>query len=163
MIRLLLLLLLVLKTSIASSNTGRENCVGTRSCRPRCITFHLHRDGLEVDNCPLRQGVFKANGTTSKSIAWQEFNVQCSNESSTLSSPGDNGNTLLIKIEEETQSWWSFATEIELLRHEEAFTFCSIYPCPKTECTLPEQMVRPQYNINVERLRSARIVSSLTY
>lgn len=29
---------------------------------------------------------------------------------------------------------------VELSENEDAFTFCSVYPCPKDECALPEQM-----------------------
>lgn len=60
---MLLLLQLSTNTFIAatSSISGivREhnggNCVGVKSCRPRCMAFHHHRDGLNAEDCPIRQ------------------------------------------------------------------------------------------------------------
>lgn len=132
---LLQILLLVLSSALVGGSVVREknggNCIGTRSCRPRCMTFRLHRDGNET-GCHSRSGIFQAQEQMAVT-AWREPKANCSES--------EMGNSdVLIRVDEES-SHWSLATEIELSSGEEEFTFCSIYPCPKTDCALPEQMV----------------------
>jgi len=51
--------------------------------------------------------------------------------------PGD----LTIRVAEEGYTGSYYHTFVDLSEDEDTFTFCSIYPCPKDECALPEQMV----------------------
>jgi len=129
---LLLLLLSLGEDNAVNSNIVREgnggNCVGVKSCRPRCLSFRVVRDGAD---CHSRQGIFQrqqlqldgaANGT-----AWQETNVVCNSAAGGI---GEKEPSLLVEVREQS-SYWSFATKIELLPGEDDFTFCSIYPCPR--------------------------------
>jgi hypothetical protein len=48
---------------------------------------------------------------------------------------------LTVRIEEEGHSGSLYFTSISLAEGADKFTYCSIYPCPKDECSVPEQMV----------------------
>lgn len=128
------------------------------------MAFYLHRDSYGVidnnnkDLCHTSQGIFHqlkaeeeialANstaGTKATRTAWQNLEISCSDLSGIENGLSKESGKLLVEIDEGSAGVWSFTTEIELAPHENEFTFCSIYPCPRTECALPEQMVRGRF------------------
>jgi len=133
-------------SGVRRGNAG--NCVGIRSCRPRCASFRLH-----LDDCQARQGIFERTTAT----AWQYSQAECnSDDADKYAALLRNKNSTLVTVKPlrvqvvEKSPYWSFATEFQLEPRDSdgddgagsEFTFCSVYPCPKLECALPEQMVR---------------------
>lgn len=125
--------------SVRENNGG--NCIGVRSCRPRCISFKIDRD--TTGGCSRRAGIFdlhsEINPWDIKRFAAYTCDADdgtCSDENCGESLPED----LAIRIGEEGYAGSYRYTTIHLTKEDDAFTFCSIYPCPKDECALPEQM-----------------------
>lgn len=126
--------LLVDDSSVRIGNGG--NCIGVKSCRPRCITFSINRT---VTDCQVRTGAFDDDirRTTNTLTPWEikRFRTEhCDND--TLLP-----RKLYIRVGEAGYSGSKFYTIVRLAEDEDMFTFCSIYPCPKDECALPEQLV----------------------
>lgn len=126
--------------NVRSGNPG--NCIGTKSCRPRCISFSLDWTVVYDDQCFSTDGIFSPNNQTS-AVAWDLSRsgvskcLQCS-QNDTCGWSSD----LTVRVTEQG-SHWAMGTDILLRPPEDnRFTFCSIYPCPRIECALPEQMVR---------------------
>lgn len=116
------------------------NCVGVSSCRPRCISFSIDRNATD---CDTMTGAFV---DTSYINPWDtkdfrtyncESDGSCMNDQCGQSLPAN----LTVRIGEEGYRGSYYNTFVDLAAEEDSFTFCSIYPCPKDECTLPEQMV----------------------
>ena len=124
-------------TTVRHGNGG--NCVGVKSCRPRCITFRIDRSQAG-HQCQSSSGIFADH---EESTPWHLHQMNISHCEACLSDPCRknpwNAN-LAIGIVEQGKEW-SFATESLLTSDEEQFTFCSVYHCPKHECALPEQIV----------------------
>lgn len=119
------------------------NCEGVKSCRPRCISVRVERDVL---SCGTSEGIFTVNEDINPwdIKRFQTTNCKttdtCVNDLCGLELDGD----LTVRIGEEGHSGSSyFYSAFELAESgDDRFTFCSIYPCTKEECSLPEQMVR---------------------
>ena len=120
-------------------NNNAGNCIGVKSCRPRCVTLRLDRN----EDCNAVGGIFELQ---SQLNPWdikrfRTLNCQatqtCINNKCNQKLSGD----LNISIGEQGYSGGYFYTNVQLPADEDTFTFCSIYPCPKDECALPEQMV----------------------
>lgn len=121
------------KASDVRENNG-GNCDGTTSCRPRCITFRLDRDEQQCDSS---QGIFSVQSNLNP---WDisEFNTFNCNPGTT-----DLSGDLTIRIGEFGESGSLYYSSIFLPENgDERFTYCSVYPCPKEECAVPEQLVR---------------------
>ena len=127
-------------TSSVRSNNG-PNCVGVSSCRPRCISFRVDRT---VDECHTLTGAFRQVQSDQEINPWdlnsfQTFNCPadgtCINEKCGDPLPAN----MTLRISEEGYAG-RYHTLLGLSENEDAFTFCSVYPCPKDECALPEQM-----------------------
>lgn len=113
-------------------NNGR-NCFGVRSCRPRCLSFRLDW----AAECDTASGVF-AMTSDDKNTAWdlsRSYVGYCAKSQMPVGG-------VVIRVTESSPDFWSFTFEFVLARADETFTFCSVYPCPKSECALPEQTVR---------------------
>ena len=115
------------------------NCVGVKSCRPRCATFRLDRQ----ERCDAVGGIFNL---VSQLNPWdtkrfRTLNCKPSNTCVNDQCGHDLAGDLTIQIGEQGYSGGTFFTNVELLANDDRFTFCSIYPCTKDECALPEQMV----------------------
>ena len=113
------------------------NCVGVRSCRPRCITFEIERDREE---CNARTGVFNVTGDITpwdtNRFESHSCNGTCWSGKCGQPLPGN----LTIRIGEDGYSGSKHYTFVDIDKNKDFFTHCSIYPCPKDECLLPEQM-----------------------
>lgn len=136
-------LLFGVNASLAAANVRENggNCVGVKSCRPRCITFRLERDVL---SCGMSEGIFTVqediNPWDTKSFSTKncETTNTCENNLCGLDFFGD----LTVKVGEEGHHGSHFYSTFELPEGgDDRFTFCSVYPCTKEECALPEQMV----------------------
>jgi hypothetical protein len=68
----------------------------------------------------------------------------------------DLSGDLTVRIEEEGHSGSLYFTSISLSKDDDKFTYCSIYPCPKDECSVPEQMVGV-WLVSTERFSVSRI------
>lgn len=133
----LLLIGAVNALNIRDGNVG--NCVGVKSCRPRCVTFRLDRQ----ERCDAVGGIFNL---VSQLNPWdtkrfRTLNCKPSNTCVNDKCGHDLSGDLTIAIGEQGYSGGTFFTNVELLANDDTFTFCSIYPCTKDECALPEQMV----------------------
>ena len=143
MVRLWSLAILTASISFVDGSTVRDGTIGNRSCRPRCISFRFDRS-LAPTLCHSHNGVFVRN---EDSTAWdlnQTSILACSScLQNTTCDQQKHGWDADLRIEIiETGYVGSFSTSFELSNDQDRFTFCSIYPCPKDECALPEQMVR---------------------
>lgn len=121
------------------------NCDGLKSCRPRCITFRIDRDNQECDSS---EGIFSVESVMNPWDVpeFKTFNCEpiCDNNLCGLDLFGD----LTVRIGEFGESGSQYYSNIFLPGdNEERFTYCSVYPCPKEECAVPEQMVsaRPMF------------------
>ena len=138
----LLIHLVVLNESIPNVRVGNSgNCVGTKSCRPRCISFSIHRSIISDGHCLSMSGIFASTNKT-RNIAWD---LKRSGVSSCIECIQEDEcgwfDNLTVRVTEQG-SYWTMTTDLLLPIHgDDRFTFCSIYPCSKTECALPEQMV----------------------
>lgn len=140
----LLLILGIQLLAAAHAATVREdggNCVGVKSCRPRCATFRLERN---VERCGTSQGIFNVqedlNPWDTKRFKTRncETNNSCENSQCGLGLAGD----LTVRVGEEGHTGSFYYSKFDLpAAGDDIFTFCSIYPCTKEECALPEQMV----------------------
>lgn len=117
------------------------NCEGVKSCRPRCITFRVERDILK---CGSMEGIFTVqediNPWDTKRFSTANCNVMATCENSLCGSNlfGD----LTVRVGEGGYHGSYYYTVFDLPEGEDdRFTFCSMYPCTKEECALPEQMV----------------------
>jgi len=128
----------VIQGSDVRRNGG--NCVGVKSCRPRCMTFHIQR---EIQSCGSGEGIF----TIQEDInPWdvKRFSTRncvqtntCENDLCGEELLGD----LTLRVGEQGYSGSYFYTSFDLPEGGlDRFTFCSMYPCTKEECSLPEQM-----------------------
>lgn len=116
------------------------NCVDVKSCRPRCIAFRLERS---VTDCSTSEGIFSDESEINPWAINQFQALNCEPADTCLNDQcgEDLIGDLTVGIREEGYSGSSYYTSTELYEGEESFTFCSIYPCPKDECAVPEQMV----------------------
>jgi hypothetical protein len=125
--------------SVRDDNGG--NCDGVKSCRPRCVTFRIDR---ETQQCNSSSGIFSV---ASNLNPWNvsKFNtLNCQASSTCVNSLcGTNlSGDLTVRIGEFGASGSSYYSSIYLPEgSDERFTYCSVYPCPKDECAVPEQMV----------------------
>lgn len=130
-------------TSSVRLNNG-PNCVGVSSCRPRCISFRVDRS---VNTCDVLTGAF-LGGSQAQSgeeinpwdlNSFRSYNCPaagtCINERCGEPLPAN----MTLRISEEGYAG-RYHSLLSLSENEDSFTFCSIYPCPKDECALPEQM-----------------------
>ena len=125
--------------NVRDNNGG--NCVGVKSCRPRCITFRIDRDNQECDSS---KGIFTDESSLNPwdvsqfEISNCEISNTCANNLCGLDLFGD----LTVRIGEFGASGSLYYSSIFVPADgEERFTYCSVYPCPKDECAVPEQMV----------------------
>ena len=146
MISIILLVLTLAAVLVEAANVRdgtAGNCVGTRSCRPRCLGFRLDRDAAP-SHCETKTGIFALTDVNDENTAWNltETAVLSCEEclTNTATCEGMWRNDLLLELWEHAASA-SFSTTISLAAPNERFTFCSINPCPKHECALPEQLV----------------------
>eukprot|EP00546_Thalassionema_frauenfeldii_P019244 CAMPEP_0178900494 /NCGR_PEP_ID=MMETSP0786-20121207/3504_1 /TAXON_ID=186022 /ORGANISM="Thalassionema frauenfeldii, Strain CCMP 1798" /LENGTH=903 /DNA_ID=CAMNT_0020571503 /DNA_START=229 /DNA_END=2940 /DNA_ORIENTATION=- len=119
-------------------NSG--NCVGVKSCRPRCMTFKI---GREIHTCGTSEGIFNVQGDVNP---WdmKRFTTRncaqtntCDNDLCGEELFGD----LTVRVGEQGHRGSYFYTAFDLPKGGlDRFTFCSMYPCTKEECALPEQM-----------------------
>jgi hypothetical protein len=123
--------------NLAVRDANGGNCVGVKSCRPRCVTFRLDRTKLCNSVGGIFSGVSSLNPWDIKAFR----TINCADDCINAKCGKDLEGDLTIKIREQGYSGGYFSTSVELLEDEETFTYCSIYPCPKDECALPEQMV----------------------
>jgi hypothetical protein len=123
--------------ALAVRDANGGNCVGVKSCRPRCATFRLDRTKL----CNSVGGVFKIDSSLNPWDIKRFRTLNCASTCINDKCGQDLVGDLTIKIGEQGYSGGYFFTNVELLADRDVFTFCSIYPCPKDECALPEQMV----------------------
>ena len=132
------------QSAVRDSNAG--NCAGTTSCRPRCLAFRV--DSTRTD-CNTGTGVFATEGLLNPwdvgrfrafncMPAGTCFNDLCGQDLSLIK------NNLTIRIGEEGDVGSYHYTKVDLSNGQDTFTHCSIYPCTKQECALPEQMVRTE-------------------
>jgi len=134
---------------VRDNNGG--NCDGVKSCRPRCITFRIDRD---KQLCDSSNGIFSV---ASNLNPWDvpEFktsNCDADNTCVDHSCDMDLNGDLTVRIGEFGASGSLYYSSIFLPDGgDERFTYCSVYPCPKEECAVPEQMVR---NVNCIRCNS---------
>jgi hypothetical protein len=141
------LLLSAIPIHAADVRNNGGNCIGVKSCRPRCVTFQVERD---VQNCASSRGIFAVEGDINP---WdiKQFrsrncisNGSCENNLCGQSLSGD----MTVRIGEEGHHGSYFFTNVYLPDGgNDRFTFCSAYPCTKEECALPEQMVSSSINI----------------
>lgn len=121
-------------------NNGR-NCANVRSCRPRCITFRIDR---ETQRCDSSEGIFSVESNLNP-WAVSKFETSncfasdtCANDSCGDDLTGD----LTVRIGEVGASGSLYYSNVFIPEGgDERFTYCSVYPCPKEECAVPEQMV----------------------
>lgn len=122
------------------------NCVGVKSCRPRCVTFRVERT---LQECQAKRGIF-AEQTDVNPWDIKRFGVaNC--EASGEDLTGD----ITIRIGEEGHSGSLFSSTMFLAEGEDRFTYCSLYPCPKDECALPEQLVSCPANLGFWKLEKS--------
>ena len=128
-------------TSSVRSKNG-ANCVGVSSCRPRCISFQVDRSSdSSVDQCDTLTGIFQIQSdiTPWDTKSFRTYNCDaagtCMNERCGLPLPAN----MTLRISEEGYAG-QYSTVIELAEDEDAFTYCSVYQCPKDECALPSQL-----------------------
>ena len=123
------------------------NCVGVKSCRPRCITFRVDR---HTQDCGVSTGIFQVKSNLNpwdinrfKAVNCKSTNT-CINDLCNQDLSGD----LTVRIGEEGHSGSLYFTSIFLQEVDDQFTYCSIYPCPKDECAVPEQIVSVWCELN---------------
>ena len=122
-------------------NGTADNCVGIRSCRPRCLGFYVDR----FQSTCTRDGVF---ADQDNAAAWNSTLIQACHSSTKCNTTAKDElcsdpwkRDLSVDISEH-----SISTIFQLSSSTNRFTFCSISPCPKHECALPEQLVRSKIN-----------------
>lgn len=128
-------------TTAANVRENGENCKGVKSCRPRCITFAVERD---VSSCGLMEGVFTVQEDVNP---WdtKRFSATncaplgtCENGLCGMELVGD----LTVRVGEAGHHGSYYYTTYALQDGgDDRFTHCSMYPCTKEECAVPEQMV----------------------
>lgn len=129
-----------LATTAANVRENGENCEGVKSCRPRCITFAVERD---ISSCGLMDGVFTVQEDVNP---WdtKRFSTAncaplgtCENGFCGMEFVGD----LTVRVGEAGHHGSYYYTTYALQDGgDDRFTHCSMYPCTKEECAVPEQM-----------------------
>jgi hypothetical protein len=120
------------EASVRDNNGG--NCIGVKSCRPRCITFRVDRD---EQDCASSKGIFTVESNLNP---WDVSEFEAFNCDAGIT---DLSQDVTIRIGEFGASGSKYYSSIFLPQDgDERFTYCSVYPCPKDECAVPEQMVR---------------------
>jgi len=136
-IKFVLLLLFWFHCSANVRKNG-GNCIGLKSCRPKCITFQIHR---EIKDC-LQKGAFAKKNSMWDCDRFQAENclqkATCRNFQCNKVFPDH----LQIRIGEAAFGDERTYSIIELKKGENYFTYCSLISCPKHVCALPEQLVR---------------------
>ena len=116
------------------------NCVGVRSCRPRCISFSLEREDA---GCDATEGVFGSPGADNPwdLDRFRAFNCQSAGTCFNDLCGQPLSQDLTVRVGEEGEVGSYYFTDLFLPIGTDVFTYCSVYPCTKLECALPEQMV----------------------
>jgi hypothetical protein len=145
MISLISLIQLLVQSSAQTAgfagNTG--NCVGTKSCRPRCISFQFDRKVTSYSQCLAKTGSFAVNGSYFRAWDLNHSGVtgcmDCKLDG--VCHAGVWGGDLNIRVTE-ANTYWTVGSQIGLAGHLDKFTYCSLNPCPRTEFEMAEQLVR---------------------
>uniref|UniRef100_A0A7S2NT06 ZP domain-containing protein n=1 Tax=Leptocylindrus danicus TaxID=163516 RepID=A0A7S2NT06_9STRA len=138
-----------------SANNVRENggnCFGVKSCRPRCITYKVHRENVDcgaITGGFLNDGVWKHDKFKAINCDKGGSKNKCTNEKCGEPLPANLtiriGEEFVLADEDDDHRY--FYTIVDLPEGEDIFTFCSLYYCDGHECALPEQM---GYEIQME-------------
>jgi hypothetical protein len=131
------------------------NCVGVKSCRPRCVTFRVDR---ETQDCGSRTGIFQVQSDLNPWDIKRFRSINCNTSDTCINNLCDQdlSGDLTVRIGEEGHSGSLYFTSIYLAEDDDKFTDCSIYPCPKDECSVPEQMVS-LWLVSAKRFSDPRI------
>lgn len=124
---------------VRENNGG--NCIGTKSCRPRCITFRVDR---EPQQCDSSVGIFSVESDLNPWDVSQFNTFNCEASSSCVNDlcGEDLTQDLTVRIGEFGDSGSQYYSSVYMPKDgDERFTYCSVYPCPNDECAVPEQMV----------------------
>ena len=145
-------LLAAIGVSLIDQVNGFSNCEGVSSCRPRCISFQVDRS---VDQCDALTGTFQIQSdiTPWDTKSFITYNCDaagtCINERCGLPLPAN----MTLRISEEGYAG-QYHTVMELAADENAFTYCSVYQCPKDECALPSQL---GHGLQIEMVDSSMV------
>lgn len=132
--------------SATSVRENDGNCFGIRSCRPRCISYKVHRDNANCGSITggfLNDDVWKYDKFKATNCDRGGSKNKCKNSKCGEPLPANLtirvGEEFVIADEGDDHRY--FYTIVDLPEGEDSFTFCSLFYCDGYECALPEQMV----------------------